>query len=393
MIWVVLCLILSVILLFHEGQRSLRAAGDFLFTKVSELDFQKLFFAEGVKSLFATSVQSNMAVSALQSAFRIRRFRANTLRLAMSVLALIPLWLWNNLVFAVSGSYLAGVAAILFLMLHIFANEKIKIIKGFVRFLFFAGVALVLMEQLMRLGSQVMMVAHEHEWIFVVSVGSFGNGLLLLLMSFVLSFFLRISGWSFVFSMALLMTGILAFNNAIFLIAGEMLALPWPVFVFLRGFSSSVKRWFLQYSLVHSVAVIVTAVLLIGFRSEIFLSEVGSLGQTEVRQQALLFVLAAFLVVPFVAAMAWGHFASKAATDEVEATQVSNLSSLLNMISSKPDLSFLQRSLEQRLNTLEEQQLELKKQDYAGVPTPLLQKHRAEVQTIQQISEELKRNS
>lgn len=393
MIWIVLSLILAVILLFHEGQKSLRAAGDFVFTEISEFDFRKLFFAEGIKSLLTPSVDSNIAISVLQSSLKVRQFRGSTLRLAMSILALVPLLLWSNLVFAVNGNYIAGFAAILFLFFHHFSDRKIQILNGFVRFAFFAGVTLILMEQLMRLGSQLMMVAHDYEWIFVVSIGSLANGLTLFLMSFVLSFFIRLSGWSFIFSLALLLTGVLAFNNAILLIAGEMLALPWPVLFFLRGFSKSIRGWFFQYAMIHSIAALATAVLLIGFRTEIFVSEVGSLGQVEVRQQALLFVFMAFLVVPFVATMAWGHFASKVPSEEVEVTQVARLDALLNKIVSNPDLSFLQRSLEQRLITLEEQQLELKKQEYAGVPAPLLQKHKTELQTIKRIHDEVKRNS
>lgn len=385
MIWIVLSLILGTVLVFHEAQRSLRQQGDFLFTKISEFDFVKLFFSEGMKSALAPTVAANLAMSGLQAAVRIRGIRANTLRLAMSTLAFLPLLLWSNLVFAVNGSFVMGIAGVLYLVLSSIAHNQVRILKAFARFLFFAGVAMMLFEQMMRMGSQVMMVAHEYEWIFVLSIGSFLNGLQMFVVAFALSFVLQISGWSFIISLALLMTGLFAFNNAIFFIAGELLAWPWVVYFSLRGCIPSLKKWYMQFSFIHSAGVLLAGIILVGFRNEIFSSEVASISQMEVRHQALIAVFAILIFIPFSMTMLWGHFMSLQKPEEMESTKISKLPQLLHRIESRADLIFLQSALEQRLHALEDQHQELKKQDYAAVPAPLLQKHRAELQTVKDI--------
>lgn len=240
-------------------------------------------------------------------------------------------------------------------------------------------------ENLLRQNSVFQSVLGTHELTFLF-VDRRGQALLLMvLMGFVKSFFIPLSGWSFWFSLALVPLGSLSLPSGLCLIFGELLFHGFWLSFQMRKTNSESKKAANQFAMVQTLG------SLLGLGVSLFLIDAFqwggfSAGDLHSLVEQFLFGTAFMLFFRTVASLFWGHFASQSQEQEMQEASYS-------LFIKQPryfDFESIHQASEavhKRLNEIKYYQMGLQNQDL--VPESLKNRVEKELKALLQISQEL----
>lgn len=307
MILIIICLALSIVFLLKRdffGYSYTPMAGYFtgLLNKLSE-HLKKSFSAWFIQdfAFFISGLpQALQKTSWLKAIFSpAQNQRYELLQVALSPLALWPVLFFAVLLNHVHGLYVAGAAIAAALFLSAFK----KPVGWHVVFSFCLGVALFLFEDGQRMSSQLLMIAHEYEWIFFLAQSDVTSLLVLFAAAIAITIILQIEFLFFIIALVLLSSGMLAFNNALALVSGEILAI-FMVVLWRARQDRIVQSYAFLGLLLHSFYLF----LALGFKQEFFGGELGEIMRPQVRVQALIYYYVNFFVLWTGLTLVLGHF-------------------------------------------------------------------------------------
>lgn len=391
MIWILGSLTLAIMAILYLAQKIWGETFSELPFESDEKKMHSLLWTEALRSLTSASWTSHLAAAFVKLSLRLRGPRAAILQMALSSLSWGLLFLWSLLLFRINGAFAVGVAVALYIL---FFNIKKISVRSWVMiceklslvFLLLA-VTLILFEQTQRTASQIIMMAHEYDWVFFLSQKGFLQAVVLFFGSMVMTALIPFMGWSYVFVILFMSTGLMAFDNALVIVAAEWVAVPLLMAWQTRSLSLSARVFGFQYALISSLSILVSLLAMVLFKDQIFSAEDLSFGQTASRLEALMFCFFVFAVVQTATAMTWGHFAAKRKMDELELTNYERLPNVYYKIETLFEKRFIRVGCLRRLQILETQKQELPQ--LKGIPLPILRRHEKEIMDLQKLKESL----
>lgn len=246
---------------------------------------------------FIPSLQKKSWQQALMSTDT--HLRKQAIQICLSPLALWPIFLFAILSQSVKGLWIVSLAIILQLIFNLWKKSG----SLDFRFLFTFGLSLFLFESCVQLSSQVFMGAHEVPGIFFLSQADILNITILFITAFAVTLFLQLEFLFFVLSLIFLMSGILAFNNALAMISGEIMAM-FVLFIFkARG-----RQELLFYSVLGAVLSLLYFLLMLFFKYEILGLDPGASLQSQGRLIVLISYFLSFYFIWTGLTLVLGHF-------------------------------------------------------------------------------------
>lgn len=227
--------------------------------------------------------------------------RKKLLGLALSPLGLWPVFIFCLLVLNVPGLYISGVVISLILIFKLFKKD----LHASMLLFFCLGISLFLFEHGLRTSSQILMQAHEYDWIFFLSQSPIQNTLILFVLALILTVIFKIELLFFILALVFMSSGLLAFNNALALVSGELAGL-FVVFLIKAKHDFHIRF----YAGLGLFLCLLNFILALVFKAEIFGMNLGQILQAQVRMQALIYFYLSFFVIWTGLTLVLGHFIS-----------------------------------------------------------------------------------
>lgn len=225
--------------------------------------------------------------------------RKQAIQICLSPLALWPIFLFAAFSLSVNGLFFVGLAVVLQMIFNLWK----KSFSLDFRFLFTFGLSLFLFESCVQFSSQLFIGAHEIPGMFFLSQGDLTNIIILFATAFAVTLLLQLEFLFFLLALILLMSGVLAFDNALAMISGEIMAM----FV-LFTFKADGRRQVLLYSLLGTVLSMLYFLFMLFFKQEVFGLDVGGSLQSQGRLIALISYFLGFYFIWTGLTLVLGHF-------------------------------------------------------------------------------------
>lgn len=267
------------------------------------------------KTLMMASINQSLERALKQFENKELSLRQTLLQICISPLAIWPAVLFVLLCMNISGIYLAGISALVLVVLNriksrIRFDEKLlgaftKMIS-YLTVIFFIALSLVFFEQALRSSGQMLMVAYEFDWIFYISQSEWDHMFILFFVSMAITAVLRLEAWSLIFSLMMLVTGLMAFNNAIVFVVGEFVAILVLFLLDTRKSKAPEKKYLYVYSGLGIVAYLLGGFVLLTNKELIF-ADLGQIMNVQNRLAAFALSITGLLFVTTAITCLWGH--------------------------------------------------------------------------------------
>lgn len=279
-----------------------------------------------------------------------------------------------------NGLFLLSALLLLFVPLkETFRNRVLLVVA--------LGVFLLGAELSLKNMSVIQSTLGHSSWAFFLADGRFGAVAFLFFCSLIASLAIRLQGWSLFLGLALVSGGVISFNGALGLIAGEGIAFCILALLYSRHFAPLEASWTKVWSALGAVGTLLGFWLageVRGFNYELAQS-------SQISERSALLVICAFImyVTPLMLQMIWGHFACKKEVDEAPVRYLS-LKALREMGIATPATTFVLQKFAARLSEIRYHWMGVQNLKQNEVPPFMLERLKREMGELEALDKGLK---